>query len=55
MPKLYPMIKCNISKRGKKYFLPFDSYYDQVKISKDKGEFYCSEPIQAIKSGFIRS
>ena len=50
----YPKIKCNISKKGKKnYYLPFDSYYDLVKINK-KGEFYCTDVTQALQMGFIR-
>ena len=41
MSKDYPMIKCNVNKRGKKlFFLPFDKYYDQVHVEKCKGELY---------------
>jgi len=51
----YPKIKCNISNRGKKtYFLPFDKFYDLVKINK-KGEFYCHEVNQALEMGFKRN
>ena len=51
----YPKIKCNISKKGKKiYFLPFDKFYDLVKINK-KNEFYCETVNQAVKMGFVRS
>ncbi len=51
----YPKIKCNISKKGKKnYYLPFDTYYDLVKINK-KGEFYCTDVRQALQMGFNRN
>lgn len=51
----YPKIKCNISKKGNKnYYLPFDTYYDLVKINK-KGEFYCTDVRQALQMGFNRN
>ncbi len=51
----YPRIKCNISKNGAKiYHLPFDKYYDLVKIDKNKGEFYCYDVNQALGLNFKR-
>jgi hypothetical protein len=53
LDKKFPMIKCNVNKRGKKlFFLPFDKYYDQVHIEKDKGEFYTNSINECIKKGF---
>ena len=52
LDKKFPMIKCNVNKRGKKlFFLPFDKYYDQVHIEKDKGEFYTNSINECIKKG----
>ncbi len=49
----YPSIKCNISKNKEKiYHLPFDQQYDNVRIEKNKGEFYCSTVQDAEKCWF---
>lgn len=53
----YPCIKCNISRANKEkiYHLPFDQQYDNVKIEKDKGEFYCTTVKEAEEKGFRRA
>lgn len=52
----YPLIKCNISKKGEKiYHLPFDQQYDRVRISFSKGEKYVSTVEEAEKLGFRRA
>lgn len=53
----YPCIKCNISRidRTKIYHLPFDQQYDNTKIEKDKGEFYCATVKEAENKGFRRA
>ena len=49
----FPMIKCNINRKGKKlFFLPFDKFYDHVHIEKNKGEFYTNSLKECIKKGF---
>ncbi|MEI6144323.1 MAG: restriction endonuclease [Candidatus Berkelbacteria bacterium] len=57
MDKSYPCIKCNISKVDgtKIYHLPFDQQYDNVKIEKNKGEFYCKDAKEAEDKGFRRA
>ena len=53
LDKNFPMIKCNINKRGKKlFFLPFDKFYDQVHVEKDKGEFYTNNIEECLNKGF---
>ena len=53
LDKNFPMIKCNINRRGKKlFFLPFDKFYDRVHIEKKKGEFYTDSINECIKKGF---
>ena len=53
LEKNYPMIKCNINRKGKKlFFLPFDKFYDHVHIEKNKGEFYTNSLKECIKKGF---
>ena len=53
LDKSYPMIKCNINRRGKKlFFLPFDRYYDYVHIDRTKGEFYTKEIKNCLMMGF---
>jgi len=53
----YPCIKCNISRteKTKIYHLPFDQQYDNIKIEKEKGEFYCSSVKEAEDKGFRRA
>tara|TARA_B110000971_G_scaffold217826_1_gene255500 strand:+ start:636 stop:1205 length:570 start_codon:yes stop_codon:yes gene_type:complete len=54
LDKKFPMIKCNVNKRGKKlFFLPFDSYYDLVHIEKNKKEFYAHTIEECINRGFV--
>ncbi|MFA5878045.1 MAG: restriction endonuclease [Candidatus Staskawiczbacteria bacterium] len=57
MDKQYPCIKCNISRvdKTKIYHLPFDQQYDNVKIEKDRGEFYCATVKEAEEAGFRRA
>ena len=53
LDKNYPMIKCNINRRGKKlFFFPFDKLYDHVHIDINKGEFYTDNIRVCIKKGF---
>jgi DUF2075 family protein len=53
----YPCVKCNISKvdGSKIYHLPFDQQYDNVKVEKHKGEFYCETVKEAEEAGFRRA
>jgi hypothetical protein len=57
MENNYSCIKCNISRTdgAKIYHLPFDQQYDNVKIEKHKGEFYCQAVQEAEKNGFRRA
>jgi Holliday junction resolvase len=51
----YPMIKCNINQDGEKiYHLPFDPFYDKVKIKED-GEFFARTVKEAAEKGFRRA
>lgn len=52
----YPMIKCNVSETGEKiYHLPFDRYYDKIKIESHKGEFFAQTVKEAVAKGFRRA
>jgi hypothetical protein len=55
--KMYPTIKCNISKRdnSKIYHLPFDQQYDRTIIKKNSGELYVRTVEQAEQNGFRRA
>lgn len=57
MENNYPCIKCNISRVDgtKIYHLPFDQKYDNVKIERHKGEFYCTSVKEAEDAGFRRA
>lgn len=56
LDRTYPMIKCNVSDSGEKiYHLPFDKYYDKVKIEPRKGEFFAKTVKEAVAQGFRRS
>ena len=53
LDKNFPMIKCNINKRGKKlFFFPFDKFYDKVHIDIKNGEFYTNSIKECIRKGF---
>ena len=53
LDKNFPIIKCNINKRGKKlFFFPFDKYYDHVHIEIHKGEFYSNNIEECLRKGF---
>ena len=53
LDKDYPMIKCNINRKGKKlFFFPFDKLYDNVHIDIKNGEFYTDKISDCIKKGF---
>jgi hypothetical protein len=53
----YPMIKCNISKKGGEriYHLPFDQQYDRTKIDGATGEKYLFTVAEAEREGFRRA
>jgi hypothetical protein len=55
--KIYPSIKCNISKRNgaKIYHLPFDQQYDRVIIEEEKSECYVEKVEEAEYLGFRRA
>ena len=52
--KNYPLVKCNINKKGKLYHLPFDdeATYDNIEISRTQGEYFVKTIDEAIKLGF---
>jgi len=53
LDKNYPMIKCNINRKGKRlFFFPFDKLYDNVHIDIKNGEFYTDKISECIKKGF---
>lgn len=52
----YPMIKCIVSENGDmNYYLPFDPYYDQVKIEPRKGDLFAYTVREAVEKGFRRT
>jgi hypothetical protein len=55
--KLYPSIKCNISRKtGEKiYHLPFDQQYDKVIIEEEKYECYAATVQEAENLGYRRA
>lgn len=56
LDKTYPMIKCNVNINGEKIFhLPFDKYYDKIKIKPQEGEFFAKTVDEAVQKGFRRS
>ena len=54
---IYPLIKCNISKKTneKIYHLPLDQQYDSIIIGDNGGEFYASTIEEAVSKGFRRA
>ena len=50
----YPVIKCNVSDRGKIYHLPFDQQYDRTLI-RERNERYVATVAEAEKLGFRRA
>ena len=49
------MIKCNINDKGERIFhLPFDEFYDRVKII-ESDEFYAKTVAEAVSKGFRRA
>ena len=57
MDQAYPCIKCNVSRvdGSRIYHLPFDQQYDNVRIEKQRGEFYCRTVAEAERKGFRRA
>ena len=52
----YPMIKCNISRKGEKlYHLPFDQQYDKTMITPADDECYAWTVEEAEEKGFRRA
>jgi hypothetical protein len=51
----YPMIKCSTSQDGEKtYHLPFDTYYDQIKVDPQNGDFFAHTVHEATAKGYRR-
>jgi hypothetical protein len=56
LDKSYPLIKCNVSVSGEKiYHLPFDPYYDKIKIKAHKGDLFVYTVEEAVAKGFRRA
>lgn len=56
LDRSYPLIKCNVNSKGEKiYHLPFDPYYDKVKILEENGEFFVHTVKEAKAKGFRRA
>ena len=57
LDRSYPCIKCNVSRvdGSKIYHLPFDQQYDNVKVERERGEFYCCTVKEAERKGFRRA
>ncbi len=52
----YPIIKCNVNKKGEKiYHLPFDQQYDKVRIDGKNGSHYEKTVDKAEQAGFRRA
>lgn len=52
----YPIVKCNLNINGEKiYHLPFDPYYDKVKIDLKKDEYFVYTVKEAVQKGFRRA
>ena len=54
--KLYPMVKCNVSRRSQEkiYHLPFDQQYENIKIEPPE-EFIAMTVAEAEQAGFRRA
>lgn len=51
----FPAIKCSVSEKdGKKFFLPFDQFYDMVPRQDETLECYVKTVAEAISKGFKR-
>jgi len=56
LDKSYPLIKCNVTANNERIFhLPFDHYYDQVRIKRGSNEFYAKTVAEAVSKGFRRA
>ena len=54
--KPFPIIKCHVSKDGKRiYHLPFDQQYDTTIIEPKDGDCYCMTVAEAEQKGFRRA
>ena len=52
----YPMIKCVTNQKGQKvFYLPFDEYYDSVKVDFTNGGMFLSTVRDAVKNEYIWS
>ncbi len=52
----YPLIKCNTNHRGQKiYHLPFDPFYDKIRIDISEDKFYVHTVKEAVARGFRRA
>jgi hypothetical protein len=56
LEKKYPLIKCNVNQRGEKiYHLPFDPYYDKIRIDTSDEKVYVYTVEEAVARGFRRA
>jgi hypothetical protein len=56
LDRTYPLIKCNINQKGEKiYHLPFDPYYDKIRIDSDEGKVFVHTVQEAVARGFRRA
>ncbi len=56
LKKTYALVKCNVNSKGEKiYHLPFDPYYDKVKIHPENGEHFVRTVKEAVAKGFRRA
>ncbi len=56
LKKSYALIKCNVNSDGDKiYHLPFDPFYDKIKIKVENGDFFVKTVEQAVAKGFRRA
>ena len=56
LDRTYPLIKCNVNLKGERIFhLPFDRYYDKIKIRPKNENCYVHTVKEAVEKGFRRA
>lgn len=56
LDRQYPLVKCNVNQRGDKiYHLPFDPYYDKIRIDTSEDKVYVHTVGEAVARGFRRA